>query len=69
MKCERTTNFLYVKNVIEPLEKLIQKMQSSGEFPHEELQKLDKLLFEKYLILENILQENSTNSQEYKGEK
>lgn len=59
------TDVLYVKNVIEPLERLIQKIQISNEYSHEEVEKLDKLLLEKYLILENILQENSSNSQEF----
>ncbi len=59
------TDVLYVKNVIEPLEELIQKIQISNEYSKEEVEKLDKLLLEKYLILENILQENSSNSQEF----
>lgn len=62
---KESTDVLYVKNVIEPLEALIQKIQLSNEYSHEEVEKLNKLLLEKYLILENILQENSSNSQEF----
>ncbi|MCI9233164.1 MAG: hypothetical protein HFH08_01040 [Bacilli bacterium] len=56
-------DILYVKNVIKPLEELIHKIELSDEFSRKDLEILNQLLLEKYLILENILQENSSNSQ------
>lgn len=54
---ENDPNFLYVKNVIEPLEILIKKIQKSEGLSRERLKELDILLLEKYLVLENILQD------------
>lgn len=55
MDKERDPNLLYVKNVIEPLEILIKKIQKSEGLSRERLKELDILLLEKYLVLENIL--------------
>lgn len=60
---KKQIDILYVKNVIKPLEELIYKIESSKEFSQKDLKILNKLLLEKYLILENILQENSSDSQ------
>lgn len=60
---KKPIDILYVKNVIKPLEDLIYKIEISNAFSKKELKILNKLLLEKYLILENILQENSSDSQ------
>lgn len=57
MEKENKPDILYVKNVIEPLEALIQKVWKSEELSRESLRQLDALLLEKYLVLENILNE------------
>lgn len=60
---KKQTDILYVKKVIRPLEELIAKIEVSDEFSQQDLEILNQLLLEKYLILEHILQENSSNSQ------
>ncbi|MCI8545298.1 MAG: hypothetical protein HFH09_03605 [Bacilli bacterium] len=60
---KKQIDILYVKKVIKPLEEVIHKVEVSDEFSQRDLETLNQLLLEKYLILEHILQENSSNSQ------
>ena len=60
---EKQADILYVKNVIKPLEELIRKMEVSNKFSKNDIELLNQLLTEKYIILEHILQENSFDSQ------
>ena len=60
MRSERKTDFLYTKNVIEPLECLIRKVATFDDISLEERKKLDKLLLEKYVKLVQILQEEAS---------
>ncbi len=60
---KKQIDILYVKKVIKPLEEVIHKVEVSDEFSQQDLEVLNQLLLEKYLILEHILQENSSNSQ------
>lgn len=60
---ERPTDILYVKNIIKPLEDLIKRMELSNDFSKKDVEVLNQLLAEKYIVLEHILQENSSNSQ------
>lgn len=60
---KKQIDILYVKKVIKPLEEVIHKVEASDEFSQRDLETLNQLLLEKYLILEHILQENSSNSQ------
>lgn len=57
------TDFLYVKNVIEPLEQLIRRIQRSNEVSVDEVKELNRLLYEKYLVLEQILTEMNEYSE------
>ena len=58
MKPVKETEILYVRNIINPLEALIQTIQTSDESSKKGLKELDKLLLEKYMVLENLLNEN-----------
>lgn len=60
---KKQIDILYVKKVIKPLEDVIRKVEVSDDFSQQDLEILNQLLLEKYLILEHILQENSSNSQ------
>ncbi len=60
---KKQIDILYVKKVIKPLEEIIRKVEVSDEFSQQDLEILNQLLLEKYLIVEHILQENSSNSQ------
>ena len=60
---KKQIDILYVKKVIKPLEEVIHKVEVSDEFSQRDLETLNQLLLEKYLILEHILQENSFDSQ------
>ena len=62
MKNEKETDLLYVKNVIAPLENMIKKLQVSENVSREDIKELDKILLEKYLTLEKIIEENSSNN-------
>lgn len=57
------TDILYVKSIIKPLEELIIRIELSSDFSKQDVELLNQLLTEKYIVLEHILQENSSNSQ------
>ena len=60
------TDILYVKSIIKPLEELIIRIELSSDFSKQDVELLNQLLTEKYIVLEHILQENSSNSQQQK---
>jgi len=61
MRKEKEVDLLYVKNVIAPLENMIKKLQVSDMVSRTDIRELDKILLEKYLTLEKILEEISSN--------
>ncbi len=53
---------LYARKVIDPLEQFIIELQMQPNCPREKVEQLDRLLLEKYLDLENQIQEKYYNT-------
>lgn len=61
MKYKTESDLLYVIYILEPLEEVIKRVQVANRVSQDELEKLDRLLLKKYLMLEEKLQDKLIN--------